>query len=130
MVQPSPMVASALVAAGGAGGAVLRYNLGRLIAPTGGFPYATLTANVVGSVCMGLLAGWLAREGGPGSETWRLLIGVGLLGGLTTFSSFSLELVVLWQRGAAGAAMAYAAISIIAGVAGLLIGLSVMRGPA
>ncbi len=135
MIQPSTLNASLFVALGGGTGAVLRYHLGRIVgaafpAAALAFPYATLVCNVVGSLAMGLLAGWLARHGadrGIGAEGWQLLLGVGLLGGFTTFSSFSLEMVNLWDRGAPGLAAIYAAVSIVAGVAGLLIGLMVMR---
>jgi CrcB protein len=75
---------------------------------------------------MGLLAGWLARHG-TGGEQWRLLLGVGVLGGFTTFSAFSLELALLIQRGAPGTAFAYAAISVLAGLGGLFAGLALMR---
>ena len=132
MTMPSPLAASALVFAGGGAGALLRYQLGRLMTHTLGpqavtaFPWATLTANVLGSLAMGLLAGFLAREG-QGGEQWRLLVGVGLLGGFTTFSSFSLELMLLIERGQPGLAFAYAAVSVLAGLTGLYIGLIVMR---
>ena len=99
-----------------------------LLGPTAvaAFPWATLVVNVVGSLAMGLLAGWLARHGSAG-ESARLLLGVGLLGGFTTFSAFSFELMVLIERGNAGAAFAYAAISILAGLSALYLGLIVMR---
>ena len=81
---------------------------------------------------MGLLAGWLARHGGTGiwsgGEHWRLLLGVGVLGGFTTFSAFSLELANMAQRGALGLALAYALVSVLAGVLGLFAGLMTMRG--
>ena len=86
MTVPSPLTASALVFAGGGVGAVLRYQTGRAMSAAFGpaaltaFPWATLAVNVAGSLAMGLLAGWLARFG-TGGETWRLLVGVGLLGG-------------------------------------------------
>ncbi|WP_239804462.1 fluoride efflux transporter CrcB [Croceicoccus hydrothermalis] len=133
MNHPSPLFASFLVAAGGGTGAVLRYQIGRAITAlfpgaSGSFPWPTLAANVLGSLAMGVLIGWLARGGGAiDSEPWRLLLGVGLLGGFTTFSSFSLELVMLWERGAALAAVTYAMVSVIAGFAGLFVGLSIMR---
>ena len=129
---PAQFVATGLVALGGGVGAVLRYQSGRVLtgllgpATMTAFPYATLAVNVVGSLAMGLLAGWLARHGAA-SETWRLLIGVGLLGGFTTFSAFSLELMLLIERGQASTAFAYALISVLAGVTALYIGLIAMR---
>lgn len=138
MILPSSLNASLLVAVGGGSGALLRFHLGRAVghfhpAAAMAFPWATLAVNVVGSVSMGLLAGWLARHGsdrGIGSEGLHLLLAVGLLGGFTTFSSFSLEIVQLWQRGAPALALAYVAVSLAAGVAGLLLGLSIMRAAA
>ncbi|MEM9084504.1 MAG: fluoride efflux transporter CrcB [Pseudomonadota bacterium] len=120
-----------LVAAGGAMGAVGRYQLGRavthLLGPNTGFPWGTLSANVIGSLAMGLLIGWLARYG-AGGENARLLLGVGLLGGFTTFSAFSLELVLLIERGSPGLALVYAGASVLAGFGALYLGLVVMRG--
>jgi len=132
MNAPSPLAASALVALGGAVGSLARYQAGRgltrLLGPqaVATFPWATLTVNVLGSLAMGLLAGWLARHGGAG-ETWRLLVGVGLLGGFTTFSAFSLELMFLIERGQASTAFVYMAISVLAGLSALYIGLIAMR---
>lgn len=117
-----------LVAAGGAGGAVLRFVLGRAVSPmpvlAGGFPWPTFLANVLGSLAMGLLVGWLARHG---SESLRLLLGVGLLGGFTTFSAFSLECIQLIERGAPGLAALYAGLSIIFGIGALALGMTIMR---
>lgn len=119
---------------GGGTGALLRYHLGRGMAHfIGGsaitvFPWATLAANVLGSLAMGILAGWLAKSGG--NEQMRLLIGVGLLGGFTTFSSFSLEMMGLIERGQHLLGFTYAAVSVIAGLAALYIGLVLMRGQA
>ncbi len=124
MAPSSFLHASLLVALGGGVGAWLRFVVGRLVGVTA-FPWATLAVNVAGSLAMGLLAGWLARNGSD--ESWRLLLGVGLLGGFTTFSAFSLELVELIQRGQAGAAIAYALVSVAAGIAGLTFGLAMMR---
>lgn len=123
---------SLLVALGGALGAWLRYVVGlawlRGIGPVAAsaFPWATLSVNLLGTFAMGLLAGLLARYG-EGGQTWRLLIGVGLLGGFTTFSAFSLELVNLAERGAFGTAALYAAASLTGGIAGLVAGLSIIR---
>lgn len=119
-----------LVMTGGGIGAGLRYLCGRwalaLFGP--GYPWGTLSVNIVGSLAMGLLAGVLARTGG--SEQIRLFIGVGLLGGFTTFSAFSLELYEMLLRGALPTALAYAAISITAGVAGLWIAIHLVRAAA
>ena len=87
-----------------------------------------MTINIVGSFAMGLLAGWLARQGG--NESVRLLLGVGVLGGFTTFSAFSLEVVTLAQRGALGAAALYVGASLAGGIVGLIVGMAIMRGGA
>ena len=129
----SPFMASAHVALGGAVGAVGRYQLGRAITHWLGpqvvttFPWATLAVNVIGSFAMGLLAGWMARHGTQYGENVRLLLGVGLLGGFTTFSAFSLEMMLLVERGQTASALAYAGISVLAGLTGLNLGLVVMR---
>ena len=124
--QPSYLAASLSVPAGGAVGAWLRFVAGRLIGANP-FPYATLTVNVLGSLAMGLLAGWLARHGESG-EPWRLLLGVGVLGGFTTFSAFSLELALMIERGAMAQAATYVALSLLGGVGGLCAGLALARG--
>jgi CrcB protein len=121
MNSPSFLTSSALVALGGGFGAWLRFAVGRLIGPTP-FPYATLSVNLIGSFAMGLLAAWLARQG-DGSEGWRILLGVGLLGGFTTFSAFSLEVVTLAHRGAVGTAALYVAASLAGGVIALILGM-------
>lgn len=132
MNSPNTLTATAIVAIGGGIGAMLRYHAGRAVTSVAGpnavFPWHTFLINVAGSLLMGLLAGWLAREGG--SESLRLLLGVGVLGGFTTFSAFSLETAMLMQRGLYGMAGAYALGSVLAGVVGLFLGLSLMRGAA
>ncbi len=125
MATPTILSSSLYVALGGGLGAWLRFVAGRLV-PSAAFPWATLAVNVVGSFAMGLLAGWLARTGG--NESLRLLLGVGVLGGFTTFSAFSLEIVQLAQRGQTGVAALYMALSLGGGVLGLIAGLSLMRG--
>ena len=132
MAVPTPLIASLHVALGGAIGSVLRYQAGRWTTWWLGpqavtmFPWATLGVNAIGSVLMGLLAGWLARYGQGGDEL-RLLLGVGVLGGFTTFSAFSLELVMLMQRGQFAYAALYLALSVGLGITGLIFGLAVMR---
>jgi len=132
MDTPTPLLASSYVALGGAIGSVLRYQVGRLLTLVMGpqavtaFPWATLTVNVAGSLAMGLLAGWLARFG-QGGEQWRLFFGVGVLGGFTTFSAFSLELFMLIDRHQGGLAFIYGAVSVLAGLSAMFIGIILMR---
>lgn len=134
-LQPSFMTASLLVASGGAVGSWLRFCVGRAwalaIGPVraGAFPWSTLTVNVAGSLAMGLLAGWLAPAGSQGEAT-RLLLAVGVLGGFTTFSSFSLETIQLIQNGQPALALAYLAVSLAAGLIGLWLGIQMMRAAA
>ena len=131
--EPSPLFASLNVALGGAVGAVLRYQMGRavtqLAGPDNAFPWGTLSVNLLGSLLMGALLGWLARGSiqGQTAETMHLLIGVGLLGGFTTFSAFSSELVTMLHRGQALLAFGYGAASLIAGMAAIIVGLIIAQ---
>jgi fluoride exporter len=132
MHPPSFLAASLFVAIGGGFGAWLRFLTGwlwtRAIGPVAAsaFPWSTLTVNVVGSLAMGVLAGWLARHGAHG-ESFRLLWGVGVLGGFTTFSAFSLEFALFVERGDLFAAALYAIVTLIAGFGALFAGLALMR---
>ncbi len=118
-----------LVFLGGGLGAVFRHLVGmgwlRLQGPNQTY-LATAIINVTGSLLMGLLIGALARTSGV-SDRWRLLLGVGVLGGYTTFSSFSLEAVMMIERKAYGVAAAYICGSVVLGVLGLILGLMIMR---
>ncbi|MBA2921036.1 fluoride efflux transporter CrcB [Sphingomonas sp. MAH-20] len=120
-----------LVMLGGAVGAALRYHLGGLTLRAFGpaFPWGTLIANVSGGLLMGLLAGTLARVGSA-NEPWRLLLGVGLLGGYTTFSAFSLETFGMIERGQYAVAVAYVAASVAGALAGLAGGIVFLRAVA
>lgn len=114
------------VALGGAIGAAARYGVGiwvyRLTGP--GFPLGVLVVNVVGSFLMGLLVVYLAQKSlshlGP-------LLMVGLLGGFTTFSAFSLEAYTLFERGAFGQAAAYVGLSVVLSIGALILGIFAMR---
>lgn len=125
----SPLMATLFVAGGGALGAALRYHIGRMITHVAGphtsFPWGTLAINIAGSLAMGVLFGWLARSAlaAQTNETLRLAVGVGLLGGFTTFSAFSAEMITLVHRGFVLQAFGYGSASVIAGMAAFLIGL-------
>ncbi len=110
---------------GGALGSMARYGAGRLVAG-GSWPWATFGVNMAGGLLMGLLLGWLASRGG--SETARLFLGVGVLGGFTTFSAFSADIVLLVQRGAWALAASYALLSVVLAVTAVMAGLWLMRG--
>jgi len=117
------------VALGGAAGSVARYGLGvqagRWLGS--GWPYGTFAANVVGGLLMGLLAGWLAHRGGADQERWRLLLGVGALGGFTTFSAYSLETALMIERREWGQALGYAGLSAVLAILALFGGLMIAR---
>ncbi|MBV9078174.1 MAG: fluoride efflux transporter CrcB [Methylobacteriaceae bacterium] len=113
----------------GAGiGGVLRHAVNilgpRLFGP--GFPWSTFVVNVAGSLAMGLLAGWFAARA-PGGAALRLFLTTGILGGFTTFSAFSLDAVLLLQRGEAAAGAAYILGSVLLSLAALAGGLWLVR---
>jgi CrcB protein len=118
----------AIVAAGGAIGAALRHLTGLLMLRLAGaaFPWGTLTVNILGSFAMGLFIELLARRFGASNEL-RLLVATGVLGGFTTFSSFSLDVAILWERGMAPAAFAYVLASVIGSICALFAGLWLVR---
>ncbi|MEP9390357.1 fluoride efflux transporter CrcB [Mesorhizobium sp. KR9-304] len=117
-----------LVAVGGAVGASLRHlvNLSslRLVGP--GFPWGTMAVNIVGSLAMGVFIELLARRFNASNEL-RLFVATGILGGFTTFSAFSLDFAVLWERGAALPALAYAIASVVGSIVALFLGLWLAR---
>ena len=128
--KPRIMTRLLIVAAGGALGAVARYGVGvwavRLF-PVSTWPWGTLAVNVFGGLLMGLLTGWLAFRGGLNSESIRLFAAVGVLGGFTTFSAFSLETALMIERRQFAMAGGYAALSVVLSVAALFLGLMVAR---
>ncbi len=117
------------VALGGALGASGRYLLGlaTLRIFGAGFPMGTLAVNVIGSALMGILLGYLNSKGSE-NESLRLFIGVGLLGGFTTFSAFSLESIFMLERKAYGAFVSYIGLSVGLSLLALLAGLWLARG--
>ena len=118
-----------LVAAGGALGSMARYGLGLALgrlAPGAAWPWGTFAANLIGGLLMGLLAGWLAYRG-QGGEGVRLFAAVGLLGGFTTFSAFSLEAALMIERRDWTTAGLYVAASTVLAVAALFLGLLIAR---
>jgi CrcB protein len=118
-----------LVAVGGAFGASLRYLVSeltlRLFGPL--FPWGTLTVNLVGSLAMGLFIGWLVREEGGDLMGLRYLVATGFLGGFTTFSAFSLDVAVMWERGDFTAALSYVLASVVLSIAAVFLGLHLVR---
>lgn len=121
-----------LVGAGGALGAMARFGSAGVIARLWpmSFPLATMLINILGSVAMGIFVGLMARFLPAWAEDARLFVAVGILGGFTTFSSFSLETIVLIERGEMLQAGFYVLLSVVVCLIGLYLGLLVTRGVA
>ena len=117
-----------LVFVGGGLGASLRHFINVACAKGFGtnFPFGTFIINITGSTVMGLIAGYLAFKG-EASQPWRLFLMTGILGGYTTFSAFSLDAVLLYERGALGPAAFYGVGSVAFSIAGLFAGLALIR---
>jgi CrcB protein len=117
----------AMVAAGGAIGAVMRYLVGKAMGPQADatVPWHTLLVNVTGAFVLGLLIAVAARHGWP--AWWRPFIAVGVLGGYTTFSTYSIESVELMMRGQTGVGLGYALGSLLVGLVAAWLGLMVGR---
>jgi CrcB protein len=117
-----------LVGLGGALGSMLRYGVMLLTTRFFGvaFPYGTLCVNVLGSLAMGVLIGWGAHRSQLDPQL-RNFIAVGVLGGFTTFSTFSLDVVTLFQRDPNYLALAYIMLSVTVSVIALMLGMTVMR---
>lgn len=116
------------IAAGGALGALARHFLAGWVSglPGGGFPWGILVVNILGSFLMGVLVETVARVGAPFAEA-RAFLAVGVLGAFTTFSTFSLDTVLLIERGQLLAAGGYVLASVVLAVGGLYLGLMLMR---
>lgn len=117
-----------LVFIGGGLGASLRHTINVAFTRTLGtaFPYHTFFINVTGSIIMGLIAGYLAFKG-EATQHWRLFMMTGILGGYTTFSAFSLDTALLYERGEVGLAALYVVGSVALSIAGLFAGLALVR---
>ena len=117
-----------IVFLGGGLGAALRHGVNISVARLIGtaFPYATMIENVSGSLAMGILAAYFAFKG-DASQHWRLFLTTGILGGYTTFSAFSLDAALLYERGEVGSAALYVIASVAISIAGLFAGFALMR---
>lgn len=118
-----------LVFVGGGLGASLRHAVnvacGRAFGTA--FPYGTFIINISGSLVMGLIAGYLAFKADAVAQPWRLFIMTGILGGYTTFSAFSLDSMLLYERGELLQAAFYVIGSVVLAILALFAGLSLMR---
>ncbi|WP_299805037.1 fluoride efflux transporter CrcB [Tardiphaga sp.] len=117
-----------LVFIGGGLGSTLRHTVNMVSARTLGtaFPWGTFLINITGSIVMGLIAGYLVFKG-QASQPWRLFLMTGILGGYTTFSAFSLDTALLYERGEIGLALLYVLGSVGLAIAGLFAGLALVR---
>ncbi|HXV22765.1 MAG TPA: fluoride efflux transporter CrcB [Alphaproteobacteria bacterium] len=122
------MIAYLIVFAGAGLGGAMRHGVNlaalRLFGPD--FGYGTLFVNIVGSFAMGALAAYLALKGEIG-QPWRLFLATGVLGGFTTFSAFSLDAALLYERGELGLTALYILASVAGSVAALFAGLAIVR---
>lgn len=112
--------------AGGALGAAMRFGVSRALPVGSGWPWGTFAVNVAGGFAMGVLAAWLLR-GDNAAEPLRLFLGVGVLGGFTTFSAFSLEMAQMVERGQGMLAGGYALVSVILALGAVFAGMMLAR---
>jgi CrcB protein len=117
-----------IVFLGGGLGAALRHGVNIAAARTFGtvFPYGTLIINVLGSLAMGLIAEFFALKSGL-PQHWRLFLTTGILGGFTTFSAFSLEAALLYERGQMAGAGIYVVASVVLAIGALFAGMAIVR---
>jgi fluoride exporter len=117
-----------IVFLGGGLGAALRHGVNIAAARLLGtaFPYGTLAINVLGSLAMGLIAEYFALKIGL-PQRWRLFLTTGVLGGFTTFSAFSLEAALLYERGQIAGAALYVVASVVLAIGALFAGLAIVR---
>ncbi len=117
------------VCLGGGIGAAARHGVNRAALMLAGpnYPAGTLFVNIAGCFVMGLFAGWFTYRGEDTSESVRLFLTTGVLGGFTTFSAFALDTGLMWERHDTGAAILYAAVSVLGSVSALFAGLAAVR---
>ena len=119
-----------IVFLGGGIGAAIRHLVNQAVGRVAGtdFPFGVMAINISGSLVMGLAAGYFAFKASESwSETARLFMTTGVLGGYTTFSAFSLDAMLLWERGESGLAVAYVLGSVVLSIIGLAAGLGIVR---
>ncbi len=122
------MMGYVVVFVGAGAGGMLRHFMNIWVARVAGthFPMHTLVINVTGSLVMGMVAAWFALKGGAAGHL-RLFLATGILGGYTTFSAFSLDAVLLWERHDYLLAAYYVGGSVVLSLLGLFAGLWIMR---
>lgn len=122
------MYAFLIVFIGAGIGGAMRHTVNVAAAALAGtaFPFGTLSINIAGSLIMGALVEWFALRFDPGQH-WRLFITTGVVGGFTTFSAFSLETVLLIERGTPWLAATYVIASVVVSIAALFAGLTLVR---
>jgi fluoride exporter len=127
-VMSHRVLAFTLIFIGGGLGSILRHAVNQASAAAFGinFPYGTLSVNIIGSLVMGLIAGWFAFRG-AGGQLLQLFLTTGILGGFTTFSAFSLDAALLLDRGQTATGIFYALGSVAAGIICVFAGLAIMR---
>lgn len=118
-----------IVFLGGGLGSALRLGVNQLAVRLFGinFPFGTLTVNIVGSLLIGLIAGYFAHMSEASSQEWRLFLTTGILGGFTTFSAFSLDVALLWERSEFGLAVFYVLASVGISLVAMFAGLALVR---
>lgn len=118
----------AVISAGGAAGATARYGAGRLWpTPDGAFPWTTFVVNVVGCGLIGVLMVLVAEGGRSARPLLRPFLGVGVLGGFTTFSTYTLDFLRLVRHGEAPAALGYAAVTLVGAPAAVWLAATLTR---
>jgi fluoride exporter len=125
---PEPLARLSAIAAGGALGTLARYGVNRWLATPGfGFPWPTFVVNVVGSLLLGLVVTLVTERWSP-TRYVRPFAAIGFCGGFTTFSTLMVEIAQRGQYGRAGLAALYLAVTLLAGVAAVVVGMTLARG--